>query len=254
MELDLQKALAAGEFELHYQPVVNLERNQVSGVEALIRWAHPEKGLIYPSAFIPQAEDTGLIKTIGEWVLTTACAAATEWPEAVKVSVNVSPVQFREPGLVQIVLGALAKSGLKPARLELEVTEAVALDASDATLATLQELDRLGVHIALDDFGVGYSALAYLLKFPFDKIKIDRSFVKDAADGAGAFHIVRAVAMLANSLGMAVTAEGVETRKQLHTLRAIGCTEGQGFLLGKPLRVHEIGQILQPRRGKRDAA
>jgi EAL domain-containing protein (putative c-di-GMP-specific phosphodiesterase class I) len=254
MERDLQKALAAGEFELHYQPVVNLERNQVSGVEALVRWAHPEKGLIYPSDFIPQAEDTGLINSLGQWVLTTACAAATKWPDNLKVSVNVSPVQFREPGLAQTVLGALEKSGLDPTRLELEVTEAVALDAGDATLATLQEIDRLGVRIALDDFGVGYSALAYLLKFPFDKIKIDRSFVKDAADGAGAFHIVRAVAMLANSLGMVVTAEGVETRKQLHTLRAIGCTEGQGFLLGKPLRTHEIGQILQPRRGKKDAA
>jgi EAL domain-containing protein (putative c-di-GMP-specific phosphodiesterase class I) len=253
MTLDLDKALAAGEFELHYQPVVNLERNQISSVEALIRWGHPEKGMIAPSAFIPQAEATGLITTLGEWVLTTACAAATRWPESVKVSVNVSPVQFREPGLAEIVVGALARSGLRPARLELEVTEAVALDASEATLATLQELDRLGVHIALDDFGVGYSALAYLLKFPFDKIKIDRSFVKDAADGAGAFHIVRAVAMLANSLGMAVTAEGVETPKQLHTIKAIGCTEGQGFLLGKPTGVREIGQILLPRR-KKDAA
>jgi EAL domain-containing protein (putative c-di-GMP-specific phosphodiesterase class I) len=252
MERDLYRALAAGEFELHYQPVVNLECNRISGVEALIRWGHPEKGMISPSAFIPQAEETGLIKALGEWVLTTACAAATAWPETVKVSVNVSPVQFREPGLAQVVVGALATSGLKPARLELEVTEAVALDANEATLATLQELDRLGVHIALDDFGVGYSALAYLLKFPFDKIKIDRSFVKDAADGAGAFHIVRAVAMLANSLGMAVTAEGVETHKQLHTVRAIGCTEGQGFLLGKPLPAAEIGQVLQPRRGRKD--
>jgi EAL domain-containing protein (putative c-di-GMP-specific phosphodiesterase class I) len=254
MELDLHKAMAAGEFELHYQPVVNLERNQISSVEALIRWGHPEKGMIAPSAFIPQAEETGLIKSLGEWVLATACSAAMAWPESVKVSVNVSPVQFREPGLAEVVVGALAKSGLKPARLELEVTEAVALDANEATLATLQELARLGVHIALDDFGVGYSALAYLLKFPFDKIKIDRSFVKDAADGAGAFHIVRAVAMMANSLGMAVTAEGVETEKQLHTVRAIGCTEVQGFLLGKPLPAREIGQVLLPRRGKKDAA
>jgi EAL domain-containing protein (putative c-di-GMP-specific phosphodiesterase class I) len=232
---DLHRALAAGEFELHYQPVVNFERNQISGVEALIRWDHPRKGMISPSAFIPQAEETGLIKSIGEWVLTTACAAATGWPEIFKVAVNVSPVQFREPGLVQVVVAALEKSGLNPARLELEVTEAVALEASGTTLATLQELDRLGVHIALDDFGVGYSALAYLLKFPFDKIKIDRSFVHDLDQDRDAEAIIKAVVTLGIGLGIETCAEGVERVDQLAQLASDGCDEVQGYLFCRPM-------------------
>jgi EAL domain-containing protein (putative c-di-GMP-specific phosphodiesterase class I) len=246
LELDLHKALAAGEFELHYQPVFNLERNRISSVEALIRWGHPEKGIIAPSAFIPQAEETGLIKSLGEWVLATACSTAMGWPENVKVSVNVSPVQFREPGLAEVVVGALGKSGLKPARLELEVTEAVALDANEATLATLQELDRLGVHIALDDFGVGYSALAYLLKFPFDKIKIDRSFVWGLGDRMHADAIIRSVLDLGHSLGMEVCAEGVETPKQLEFLRQEGCDEVQGFLLSRPIPAEEFERTILP--------
>jgi diguanylate cyclase (GGDEF)-like protein/PAS domain S-box-containing protein len=244
MESDLRKALAAGEFELHYQPVVNLASNEVSGVEALIRWRHPAKGLIPPNSFIPVAEEIGFIVPLGEWAIREACRAARHWPDNIKVAVNLSPIQFRNPGFVSVVIAALAQTGLSADRLELEITESTLLQDSEATLSTLYQLRALGVRIAMDDFGTGYSSLSYLQSFPFDKIKIDRSFVKDIGDGVGSLNIVRAVAAMANGLGMTTTAEGVETEAQLHTVRAEGCTEMQGFLFSKPLPALELERLL----------
>jgi diguanylate cyclase (GGDEF)-like protein/PAS domain S-box-containing protein len=248
MEYDLRKALPAGEFELYYQPVVNLANDEISGVEALIRWRHPERGLIPPSAFIPVAEEIGFIIPLGEWALRQACQTARNWPSDIRIAVNLSPIQFRNPGFVQLVVSALAASDLAPDRLELEITETILLQDSEATLSTLYQLRALGVRIAMDDFGTGYSSLSYLQSFPFDKIKIDRSFVKDIADGVGSLNIVRAVAAMANGLGMATTAEGVETKEQLDTVRAEGCTEMQGFLFSRPLPAREIEELLLARR------
>ncbi len=243
MEYDLRKALIAGEFELHYQPVVNLRSNQISSFEALIRWRHPERGMIAPGAFIPLAEEIGFIVPLGEWTIREACATAAKWPGHVKISVNLSPVQFRNPGLVNVVVNALVASGLAPERLELEITETALLEDSEATLTMLYRLRELGVRIAMDDFGTGYSSLSYLQSFPFDRIKIDRSFIKDIADTVGSLNIVRAVAALANGLGMATTAEGVETQEQLETVKSEGCTEMQGFLFSRPRPVEEIEQL-----------
>ena len=245
MEYDLRRALTAGEFVLYYQPVVNLGTDQISGVEALIRWRHPEKGLVPPNTFIPVAEEIGFIIQIGEWALRQACAAARNWPDHIRIAVNLSPIQFRNPGFVQVVVSALAASGLPPERLELEITEGMLLQDNESTLSTLFQLRSLGVRIAMDDFGTGYSSLSYLQSFPFDKIKIDRSFVKDIADGVGSLNIVRAVAAMANGLGMTTTAEGVETKEQLDTVRAEGCTEMQGYLFSKPLPIAELEALLQ---------
>ena len=244
MELDLRKALVAGEFELHYQPVINLASNEISGFEALMRWRHPEKGLIPPVAFIPLAEEIGFITALGDWAIRQACATAAKWPDDLKIAVNLSPVQFRSAGLVQTVVGALATSGLSPGRLELEITETILLQDCEATLAMLYQLRELGVRIAMDDFGTGYSSLSYLQSFPFDRIKIDRSFIKDIADGSGSLNIVRAVAALAIGLGMETTAEGVETREQRDTVKAEGCTEMQGFFFSKALPAKEIEGLL----------
>jgi diguanylate cyclase (GGDEF)-like protein/PAS domain S-box-containing protein len=246
MEYDMRKALAAGEFELFYQPVVNLATNLISGCEALIRWRHPEKGLIAPLAFIPLAEEIGFIIPLGDWALREACATAARWPAQAKIAVNLSPVQFRSAGLMQTVVGALAASGLAPDRLELEITETILLEDSEATLATLYQLRELGVRIAMDDFGTGYSSLSYLQSFPFDRIKIDRSFIKDIGDGVGSLNIVRAVAALAAGLGMDTTAEGVETEQQRETVRMEGCTEMQGFLFSRPRPAREIEELFFP--------
>jgi diguanylate cyclase (GGDEF)-like protein len=243
MEQDLRKALSAGEFELYYQPVVNVASGEISGLEALIRWNHPERGLVAPATFIPLAEEIGFIVPIGEWVIRQACAAAARWPDNICVAVNISAVQFRSPGLMQVIVGALAASGLHPARLELEITETVLLHNKEATLAVLHQLRALGIRIAMDDFGTGYSSLTYLQCFPFDKIKIDRSFVKDVTANPGSLNIVRAVAALANGMGMTATAEGVETRDQLDSITAEGCTEMQGFLFSRPLPEREIERL-----------
>jgi len=248
MEQDLRKALAAGEFELYYQPVVSLESNKISGFEALIRWNHPEKGLVAPAAFIPLAEEIGFIVPLGEWVIRQACITAAQWPDHLQVAVNISAAQFRGSGLMQVIMNALASSGLHPTRLEIEITETVLLQDKEATLAVLHRLRALGIRIAMDDFGTGYSSLTYLQCFPFDKIKIDRSFVKDVADNAGSLNIVRAVAALANGMGMAATAEGVETKEQLDRITAEGCTEMQGYLFSRPLPVHEIERLFLPAR------
>jgi EAL domain-containing protein (putative c-di-GMP-specific phosphodiesterase class I) len=239
MESDLRKALVVGEFELHYQPVINLQKNDISGCEALIRWRHPN-GWVPPDTFILIAEEIGLIVPLGEWVIREACATAAQWPPHLKIAVNLSAAQFRNPGLVQVVMSALANSGLAAQRLELEITETILLDESEATLAVLYQLRELGVRIAMDDFGTGYSSLSYLQSFPFDKIKIDRSFIEGIADGGGSLNIVRAVTAMANGLGMITTAEGVETPEQLEAVRAEGCTEMQGFLFSPAVPANEL--------------
>jgi diguanylate cyclase (GGDEF)-like protein len=244
MELDLRRAFANGEFELHYQPLVSIASDRISGFESLLRWHHPDKGMISPAEFIPVAEDIGLITQLGEWVLRVACSEAVKWPVDVKVAVNLSPAQFRSRNLVQVVISALAQSGLSPKRLELEITESIFLAETDANLAILHQLRELGVSISMDDFGTGYSSLSYLRSFPFDKIKIDRSFVKDLAGRPDCVAIVRAISGLGRSLNITTTAEGVETEDQLAWLRAEGCNEVQGFLFSAARPAAEIAKLL----------
>ncbi|MFC7739248.1 putative bifunctional diguanylate cyclase/phosphodiesterase [Roseomonas sp. GCM10028921] len=246
IELDLREALGRGEFEVHYQPVIGLQDQRTSGFEALIRWRHPRRGMISPAEFIPLAEELGLIVSIGEWVTAQACADAVKWPDHVKVAVNLSPVQFRSPGLVASVRRALERSGLPAHRLELEITESALLQDSEAVLASLHELRALGLRTALDDFGTGYSSLSYLRSFPFDKLKIDQSFVREMTQRADCLTIVTSVLGLARELGMATTAEGVETEEQLRHLREAGCTEVQGFLFDRPRPVADIARWFVP--------
>jgi diguanylate cyclase (GGDEF)-like protein/PAS domain S-box-containing protein len=250
LERDLRMAIANGEFELHYQPIVNLETERPCGFEALIRWNHPTRGTVPPLEFISIAEETGLILPIGEWVLRQACAEAASWPDGIRVAVNVSPAQFRKPGLSQTVVNALASSGLQASRLEVEITESVLLLNSESTLATLHQLRALGVRISMDDFGTGYSSLSYLRSFPFDKIKIDGSFVRDLHSSRDSKAIVRAVAVLGSSLRVATTAEGIETQAEFEHLRSEGCTEGQGYLFGKPRPAREIAPLLAAYAGR----
>jgi diguanylate cyclase (GGDEF)-like protein/PAS domain S-box-containing protein len=245
MELDLRRAFANGEFEIHYQPLVDLAADRISGFESLLRWRHPEKGMISPADFIPVAEDIGLIVSLGEWVLRKACTEAVKWPADIKVAVNLSPVQFRSRNLVQVVISALAHSGLSPLRLELEITESLFLAETEANLAILHQLRELGVSISMDDFGTGYSSLSYLRSFPFDKIKIDRSFIKDLAQRSDCVAIVRAISGLGRSLDITTTAEGVETVDQLDWLRAEGCNEVQGFLFSAARPAAEIQELLK---------
>jgi len=248
LEHDLRHALPAGELEVVYQPAIDLDSNEISGVEALLRWNHPQRGLVMPAEFIPVAEDIGLIAEIGEWVLNTACAAAIAWPASVRIAVNLSPVQFKDGRLVEIVKNALAKSGLPAHRLELEITETVVLQEDQANRAALQELGALGVSIALDDFGIGYSSLSYLRAFPFSKIKIDQSFVRELGDKSDGAPIVRAIADLGRSLGVATIAEGVETPAQLRLVRAAGCKEAQGFLFSRPVPASEVPAAIAGRK------
>ncbi len=242
LEMDLRQALARGEFELYYQPLVSLETNAVTAVEALLRWNHPARGMVSPAEFIPVAEEMGLIVPLGEWVLKTACREAASWPDHVKVAVNLSPAQLKSRNLLTMVTAALEDSGMPAGKLQLEITENVLMQNTFATLATLHKLRELGVQIALDDFGTGYSSLSYLRSFPFDKIKIDRSFIQDMANGAEPLAIVNAVAGLAKCLNMISTAEGVETQQQLETLQSIGCTEMQGFLFSRAKPASEVAQ------------
>ena len=228
LELDLRQAVVDGEFEMYYQPLIDTSDGQVSGFEALLRWNHPEEGLILPGEFIPLAEDIGLIIPIGEWVLREACSVAATWPPHIGVSVNLSPAQFRAGDLVGSVTTALAVSGIDPKRLELEITEGVLLVDTTETVKTLHSLRDLGVRFAMDDFGTGYSSLSYLRSFPFDKIKIDQSFVQDLTSGSQALSIIRAVTDLGRNLGMVTTAEGVETAEQLEQIRKEGCSQVQG--------------------------
>ncbi len=244
LELDLRKALVNGEFEIYYQPLVNLDRNEITCCEALLRWHHPESGLIGPDIFIPVAEETGLITRIGEWVIRTACQEAASWSHDITLAVNVSPVQFKNKNLVPVVIHALAASGLPAHRLEIEITEAILMEHTEATLVTLNQLRELGVRIAMDDFGTGYSSLSYLQKFPFDKIKIDASFINGLSDKAESTAVVRAVTGLASSFHMISTAEGVETEAQRAIIKALGCTEMQGHLFAKACSAADIAEML----------
>ncbi len=235
LELALRRALPNGEFELHYQPVVDLADDTVTSCEALLRWRHPERGLIGPDEFVQVAEEIGLIVPLGEWVIHNALADASGWPESVKVSVNLSPMQIEDRNVLASITGALAAAGLAPGRLAVEITEATLMRNSEATLALLHRLRELGIEIALDDFGAGYSSLNYLRSFSFDRVKIDRSFVKSLDGGEDSAVIVRAITGLASSLNITTTAEGVETEAQREQVRALGCREMQGFLFSRPL-------------------
>ncbi|HTO28579.1 MAG TPA: EAL domain-containing protein, partial [Devosia sp.] len=255
LELELHQALVKGEFEIHYQPQLNLENSSISGCEALLRWRHSERGLVAPGDFITVAEEIGLIARIGEWVMRTACADAATWPDDISVAVNVSALQFRTQNLVQIVINALAASGLAAHRLEIEITETILLEQTEETLTTLHQLRKLGVRIAMDDFGTGYSSLSYLQKFPFDKIKIDQSFINGLSQRDETTAIVRAVAGLAGSLHMVTTAEGVETAQQRDIVAALGCTEMQGYLFSAALPAQDIAEFLfASRLGSTNAA
>ena len=244
LELDLRRAIVDGEFEIAYQPIVDLRSGAVSGCEALLRWRHPERGMVSPAEFIPVAEDIGLISQLGEWVLASACLEAASWPDTIKLAVNVSPIQFRNHTLALHVASALASSGLAAHRLELEITEAVLIRDDESALAILHQLRAVGVRIALDDFGTGYSSLSYLQRFPFDKIKIDRCFINDIAEPDGSSSIVQAVVNIAGARNMTTTAEGVETEAQKQLLRQLGCTEMQGFLFSPARPAAEIRRLL----------
>jgi diguanylate cyclase (GGDEF)-like protein len=244
LEVDLRKAMTNGEFELFYQPQINIEENEIGGYEALLRWHHPERGLVPPGEFIPVVEDTGLIVPLGDWIIEQACKEAAAWPRNIHVAVNLSPVQFRNRGLVQSVSRALKASGLAPNRLELEITESVLLQDNEMTVSTLHQLRRLGVRIAMDDFGTGYSSLSYLRSFPFDKIKIDQSFVREMSQRNDCLAIVQSVANLGASLGMPTVAEGVETEDQLRQIQAAGCTDAQGYYFGRPKPARDLVHTL----------
>ncbi|TYO64263.1 EAL domain-containing protein [Bradyrhizobium hipponense] len=250
LETDLRAAMDKNEFDLFYQPIYDLRMDRISGFEALLRWRHPERGLVPPDQFIPVAEEIGLITPLGEWVLNRACAQAASWPNELKIAVNVSATQFRDPRLAAVIANALEVSALPPHRLELEITESVLLGNSAETIATLHELKARGLRIALDDFGTGYSSLSYLRSFPFDKLKIDQSFVRDVTAKKGSKLIVRAITRLGKSLGMTTTAEGVETIEQLNQMKAEGCNEAQGYLFSRPVPATELAStILSLRNG-----
>jgi EAL domain-containing protein (putative c-di-GMP-specific phosphodiesterase class I) len=244
MEIDLRRALTIGEFEVYYQPLITLKTEKISGFEALLRWHHPERGMVPPLEFIPVAEEIGLIGQIGAWVLKQACLEAAKWPDDIHIAVNLSPAQFRDRAVVLDVVAALGVSGLPAHRLEIEITESVLLQDTQSNLAILGELRDLGVGISMDDFGTGYSSLAYLQKFSFHKIKIDRSFVSEL-ERPESIAIIRAVMGLGNSLGMKTTAEGVETEEQLETLKKEGCTEVQGYLFSKPVPAAQAALLLR---------
>ncbi|MCJ2011801.1 putative bifunctional diguanylate cyclase/phosphodiesterase [Methylobacterium sp. J-076] len=244
LELDMRQGLARREFQLHYQPQLQLESDRLIGCEALIRWCHPERGMISPLDFIPLAEEIGLIVPIGEWVIRQACRDAMTWPDHMSVAVNVSPAQFKSDRLVETIISALASSGLSAQRLEVEITEGVLLRENEKTLQTLHRLRELGVRVSMDDFGTGYSSLSYLRSFPFDKIKIDRSFIKDLTSKPDGEAIIRAIAGLGKSLGMTTVAEGVETSEQMQRIRLEGCTDVQGYLISKPIPADDLLSFL----------
>jgi diguanylate cyclase (GGDEF)-like protein len=244
LELDLRAALQNDEFQLFYQPLVDAENGRIIGCEALIRWHHPTRGMVSPADFIPLAEETGLIVPIGDWVLRQACMEAASWPSDIKIAVNLSPIQFRGKAILTSVLAALTQSRLPACRLELEITESVLFAENEANRETLAQLRALGISISMDDFGTGYSSLSYLRSFPFDKIKIDRSFVSDIASNPDCLAIVRAVTLLGRSLGIPTLAEGVETAEQLSQLRGEGCQQVQGYYFSRPEAPERIRALL----------
>ncbi|MBG6154014.1 diguanylate cyclase (GGDEF)-like protein [Labrenzia sp. EL_159] len=251
---DLRHAIANSELELYFQPQYSLETNAVTGFEALVRWNHPKRGMVPPMEFIPLAEDTGLIVPLGEWVLNEACRRAASWPDHLRIAVNLSPRQLRGHGFGPVLIGALARSELRADRLELEVTESVLLIESDDILDALHQAKALGVKVSMDDFGTGYSSLSYLRRFPFDKIKIDQSFVRSMAYSDESVSIVKAVIDLAKNLDMTTTAEGVETELLLEMLKDIGCTDAQGYFLGHPMPVSQMDDLLFECQGPVTAA
>ncbi|WP_292569903.1 bifunctional diguanylate cyclase/phosphodiesterase [Mesorhizobium sp.] len=244
LEADLEAALPKREFELDFQPILNIGSGEIVGAEALMRWRSPSRGLVSPENFIAAAEETGLIVQLGDWALRKACSVAAHWPPEMRMAVNVSAAQIKSGGFARSVISALAFSGLPANRLELEITETVMMDESDAVLRTLSQLRGLGVRIALDDFGTGYSSLGYLRRFPVDKIKIDRSFIRDL-DRRDTAAIVRTVIGLGAELGITVTAEGVETEAQLDMLRKAGCGQAQGYLIGVPAKAADMSRLLR---------
>ena len=244
LERDLRDAIDGEKLEVHYQPIVDLKSGNIVGCEALVRWRHPERGFISPADFIPIAEETGLINRIGDWVMRTACVEASKWSDDLTIAVNVSPVQFGSPTFVLNLMGALAASGLAPRRLELEITEAVLMH-DETALDILHQLRGIGVRIALDDFGTGYSSLSYLQRFPFDKIKIDRSFIKDVCAPDGSSSIVEAVVNIATARRIVTMAEGVEQHAQKVTLAALGCTQMQGFLFSPAVPASQLRSMLR---------
>ncbi|MEY4501707.1 MAG: hypothetical protein RIS52_1597 [Pseudomonadota bacterium] len=243
VEIDLRAAMSRDELTLHYQPLINVETGETAGYEALLRWHHPERGLVMPNDFVPIAEETGLIVQLGEWVIRNAIAEAAGWPEHLGISINLSPLQMKSGSLITTIINAIASAQIAPGRVEFEITETVLMQESEVNLATLHRLRDIGVKIALDDFGTGYSSLNYLRSFPFDKIKIDRCFVEDVDSREDCRAIIRAVTGLASSLGMVTTAEGVENSEQLERLRAEGCTQVQGFLFSKAVPVAELTNL-----------
>jgi diguanylate cyclase (GGDEF)-like protein len=245
LERDMRTALVQNGFRLFYQPLVNLQTKKVTTLEALMRWQHPERGLVPPSDFISVAEDIGLIVQLGEWALREACAEAAGWPDGICVSVNLSPVQFSKGNLVSTVMNALASSRLPASRLELEITESVLLEKTERNIVILNQLRDLGIRISMDDFGTGYSSIGYLRSFLFDKIKIDQSFIRDLLVDEGSLAIVRAIAGLGVSFGMVTTAEGVETEEQVRRLNLEGCIEVQGYFYSKPVPAEEIKGLLR---------
>jgi predicted signal transduction protein with EAL and GGDEF domain len=245
IELDLRDAIQNEVLRPHYQPLIDLSTGRITGFEALVRWPHPERGMVSPGEFIPVAEETGLINGVGGLMLRRACLDAALWPDDVRVAVNLSPAQFRVGNLLSIVMDALKQSGLPPERLEVEITETVLLEKSDTVLATLHALRSLGLRISMDDFGTGFSSLSYLRSFPFDKIKIDQLFVRDLASNRDSQAIIRSIVSLGRGLGVTITAEGVETEAELSCLRAEGCHEAQGFLFSRARPHDEIVALLK---------
>jgi len=244
LEFDLRKALTLRELALHYQPQFGIGSGALIGFEALLRWRHPERGMVPPAAFIPLAEELGLIRGIGEWVLRGACATAAAWPGDIGISVNVSPLQFAGRNLATTVMGALSATGLAPQRLTLEITESALINDEKLVLETMHQIRSLGVKTALDDFGTGYSSMATLSRFPFDSLKIDQSFVRGAMESGGCDAIVAAIATLGQNLGIPTTAEGVETEEQLRRVQGHGCTVVQGYLTGRPMPAQDASLLV----------
>jgi EAL domain-containing protein (putative c-di-GMP-specific phosphodiesterase class I) len=254
LENDLRRALGRREFELYYQPKVDIQEGRVVGMEALVRWRHPHRGLLLPDEFIPLAEETGLIVAIGRWVITEACAQTKAWQtvglQKLRVAVNISGVQFRQRDLLDTIAHALASSGLPPECLEIEITESVVMQNASEAIVTLEKLSQMGVQISVDDFGTGYSSLSYLKRFPIDKLKIDRSFIRDISSDMDDAAIVRATIGLAHNLRLRVVAEGVETEDQLQFLRSLGCDEYQGYYKSKPLNAGDFERNMRAEVGE----
>jgi EAL domain-containing protein (putative c-di-GMP-specific phosphodiesterase class I) len=249
LERDLRRALPLQQFELHYQPKLDVASGRTNSVEALLRWRHPVRGLVGPGVFLPLAEESGLMLGIGEWVLREACRQARQWQDDtlpfLRIAVNISPIHFRQPKFLEIVRAALADHALEPRYLEIELTETTVMDHAESSVQILEELSRMGVLVSIDDFGTGYSSMSYLRRFPIDKLKIDRSFIKDLTRDSASSSIVKAIISLAHSLRLKVVAEGVETAQQLEQLRELGCDQFQGFYRSAAVPPGEIGEFLQ---------